>query len=154
MTKFYDLEQKSFENSQRAYLWAKGFTFTDVEVVENDFTSRFTIIDSCNEIDIWKCDFNDTYLFSLNEDWEYQEELCNQVKETTKRLRSHMLQITLDNGDVDIIHFDYDKVHNRFYAGYASNVGFGEVFGMNYDHYFSFDENLQCFVELIENEIN
>ena len=50
-----------------------------------------------------------------------------------------------------VIYIELCEEKNKFFAGTATNCGMSDQYSMEYDKYFSMDENLQEFIEIIEN---
>lgn len=82
----------------------------------------------------------------VNESYGNAPQTPEEVLSVIDNLRSNIL--SLSNGDY--VYFDYDPKSNSMVAGGATNAGIIPEYTQEYDFNYSFDENLQNFLDTIE----
>lgn len=84
----------------------------------------------------------------VNEGYYDEPQSPEEVLDKVHSLRSNI--ITLEDGNY--VYFDYNPENNQLIAGGATNSGIIPDYTQEYDFDYSFDQNLQAFIETIESQ--
>ena len=135
-------------SEEQVLAWQKELNYMDKSHgTEIGDTAPYTEKCTCGKSDCPVCGNKDKE--KVNEGYYDEPQSPEDVVNKMSNLRSNV--IGLENGDY--VYLDYDPENNQLIAGGATNSGIVPNYTQEYDFDYSFDQNLQAFIETIESQV-